>query len=164
MPPPAAPAHVVDSALTGIFVGGLPWWTTDSALRTLCREAAGAHGAVREVRIYEDRVCGRSLGYAFVDFTTGAAAAAAKPALNGKVVDGSSVVVVIATQAPQLGQFGAGPPLAITTAVNAAKGIPNGPAAAAAAAAAAYMPPGYGAAPLPPVLADGQANTLRTRA
>ena len=58
---------------------------------------------VSEVRIFEDRTSGRSLGYAYVEFSTGAAAAAARVHLAGRLQDGVSLTAVPAHQPPRPG-------------------------------------------------------------
>ena len=60
---------------TKIYVGNLPWRTTDVQLTQLF----AAHGDVLSVRIISDRDTGRSRGFAFV---TMASAPAAQEANN----------------------------------------------------------------------------------
>jgi RNA recognition motif-containing protein len=45
-----------------VFVGGLPFATTDDELR----EAFAAHGAVASANVVRDRDTGRSKGFGFV--------------------------------------------------------------------------------------------------
>lgn len=46
-----------------IYVGNLPWSTTEDDLR----DAFGAYGEVLSAKIIEDRETGRSRGFAFVE-------------------------------------------------------------------------------------------------
>ena len=74
---------------TKIYVGNLPWRTTDIQLN----ELFAAHGDVLSVRIISDRDTGRSRGFAFVTMTTAEAAQAAIAALNGSLLEGRTLVV-----------------------------------------------------------------------
>ena len=47
-----------------VFVGGLPFATTDDELR----EIFAAHGAVASANVVRDRESGRSKGFGFVEF------------------------------------------------------------------------------------------------
>jgi len=49
-----------------VFVGGLPFSTTDDELR----EAFAAHGAVASANVVRDRESGRSKGFGFVQMGT----------------------------------------------------------------------------------------------
>lgn len=67
------------SSKRALLVGNLTWWTTDQELEDLCRP----FGAVQEVRILEDKVNGRSRGWAVVEFEEPDAATRAMKALGG---------------------------------------------------------------------------------
>jgi RNA recognition motif-containing protein len=71
-----------------LYIGNLPWATTEDELRDLF----SAHASVLGVRIVTDRQTGRSRGFGFVDVEE-ADAAAAIDALNGALVGGRSLVV-----------------------------------------------------------------------
>lgn len=62
-----------------IFVGNLPWRTTNEDLTALF----APFGAVENARIVTDRETGRSRGYGFVDMTNDEEAKKAIAELNG---------------------------------------------------------------------------------
>ena len=66
-----------------IFVGNLPYSTTDEEMRELFE----AHGTVESAKVITDRVTGRSRGFGFVEMDD-AGAEAAIAALNGTEIDG----------------------------------------------------------------------------
>jgi RNA recognition motif-containing protein len=72
-----------------LFVGGLPWTTTEDELKTLF----AAHGAVASVKIITDKYSGRSKGFGFVEFETDEQGDAAVKALNGTELGGRKIVV-----------------------------------------------------------------------
>ncbi|HTW91842.1 MAG TPA: RNA-binding protein [bacterium] len=72
-----------------IFVGNLPFSATEDQLRALF----GAHGEVSAVNIITDKFTGRSRGFAFVEMSDDAAAAAAIAALNQYQLDGRALTV-----------------------------------------------------------------------
>jgi len=63
-----------------LYVGNLSFDTTENDLQDLFEQ----HGAVTEVALVNDRVTGRSRGFAFVTMNDATAATAAINALNGK--------------------------------------------------------------------------------
>lgn len=67
-----------------IYVGNLPFSTTDAELRRLFE----AHGAVDSVSVITDRETGRPRGFAFVEMSDASSAAAAISTLNGRELDG----------------------------------------------------------------------------
>jgi RNA recognition motif-containing protein len=67
-----------------VFVGGLPFSTTDDELR----ELFAAHGAVASANVVRDRESGRSKGFGFVEFENIEEGKAAEKALNGSEVGG----------------------------------------------------------------------------
>lgn len=71
-----------------LYVGNLPWATSEDDLRQLF----GRHAEVGGVRIITDRETGRSRGFGFVDVDE-ARAEAAIEALNGAEIDGRALVV-----------------------------------------------------------------------
>lgn len=74
---------------TKLFVGNLSYNVTEMQLQDLF----SAHGTVNEVNLVQDRMTGRSRGFAFVTMETKEAADAAMQALNGKNMDGRDITV-----------------------------------------------------------------------
>jgi len=72
-----------------VFVGGLPFSTTDDELR----EAFAAHGAVASANVVRDRESGRSKGFGFVEFENEEEGKAAEKALNGSELGGRTISV-----------------------------------------------------------------------
>jgi RNA recognition motif-containing protein len=76
-------------AATRLFVGNLPYATTEDELRDLFSGV----GAVKSVRIITDFDTGRSKGYGFVEMETPDDADKAIQHLNGRPVGGRTVIV-----------------------------------------------------------------------
>ncbi len=72
-----------------VFVGGLPFATTDDELK----EIFAAHGAVASATVVRDRDSGRSKGFGFVEFENDDEGKAAETALNGSEIGGRSISV-----------------------------------------------------------------------
>ncbi|MBI2592100.1 RNA-binding protein [Candidatus Saccharibacteria bacterium] len=72
-----------------LFVGGLPFATTDDELK----ELFSAHGTVASATVVRDRDSGRSKGFGFVEFEKDEEGKAAEKALNGTEVGGRSISV-----------------------------------------------------------------------
>jgi RNA recognition motif-containing protein len=72
-----------------LFVGGLPFSTTDDELS----EAFAAHGKVASAKVITDRDTGRSKGFGFVEFEDEKEGKAAESALNGKEFGGRTITV-----------------------------------------------------------------------
>lgn len=72
-----------------LFVGNLSWDTTDASLS----EFFAAVGKVITATIIKDRNTGRSKGFGFVEFETEEDAQKALNELNGKELDGRTIVV-----------------------------------------------------------------------
>jgi cold-inducible RNA-binding protein len=72
-----------------LFVGGLPFSTTDDELRDLF----AAHGTVASAAVIKDRETGRSKGFGFVEFESEDEGKAAEKALNGSDLGGRSITV-----------------------------------------------------------------------
>ncbi len=88
-----------------LFVGNLPYTTTEDALR----EIFAADGRnVSRVTIVTDRDSGRSRGFAFVEMASDEEAQAAVSALNGRDMDGRQLRVDIAHDKPGGGGGGGG--------------------------------------------------------
>jgi cold-inducible RNA-binding protein len=72
-----------------LFVGGLPFATTDEELK----ELFGAHGTVSYAKVITDRDTGRSKGFGFVEFENDDEGKAAEKAMNGSDIGGRSITV-----------------------------------------------------------------------
>ena len=72
-----------------LFVGGLPFSTTDDELN----ELFAAHGTVASAVVVKDRDTGRSKGFGFVEFENDNEGKAAEQALNGSDLGGRSITV-----------------------------------------------------------------------
>lgn len=72
-----------------LFVGGLPFATTDEELEQLF----AAHGTVASAAVIKDRDTGRSKGFGFVEFENDEEGKAAQKALDGSDVGGRSITV-----------------------------------------------------------------------
>jgi RNA recognition motif-containing protein len=92
---------------TRLYVGNLPFDTSESQLRTLFAEGGRQ---VSEVKIITDRDTGRPRGFAFVEMGSQADAEAAVSSLNGREFGGRALTVNEAReQAPRRsGGFGGG--------------------------------------------------------
>ncbi len=75
-----------------LYVGNLSWGISDDSLRAAFAE----FGEVTSAQVAMDRMTGRSRGFAFVEFATDEAAAAAVAALDGRELDGRELRVNIA--------------------------------------------------------------------
>jgi len=74
---------------TKLFVGSLPWAVDDQALEDMFKE----FGTVTSAKVIMDRESGRSKGFGFVEFDDDNAAKEAMKALNGKDMQGRTIVV-----------------------------------------------------------------------
>jgi len=72
-----------------IFVGNLPWTTTEDELRHLFY----GYGTVESVRIMTDRETGRSRGFGFVEMPDASQAQAAIAGLHGTALGGRPLTV-----------------------------------------------------------------------
>ncbi|HKX72424.1 MAG TPA: RNA-binding protein [Candidatus Saccharimonadales bacterium] len=72
-----------------LYVGNLPYSTTDDDLRTLFVE----YGTVESTAVISDRETGRSKGFGFVEMSSKEEADKAIEALNGKDNGGRNLVV-----------------------------------------------------------------------
>lgn len=72
-----------------LYVGNLPYKTTDEDLNTLFSQA----GAVESVRVMRDMTTGRARGFAFVDMADDAGAQKAVTQLHGQPLEGRPLVV-----------------------------------------------------------------------
>ena len=74
---------------TKLYVGNLAFQTTSEELQSLFAQA----GTVESASVVEDRMTGRSRGFAFVEMATKEDAAAAIDQFNGKEVGGRALKV-----------------------------------------------------------------------
>lgn len=72
-----------------LYVGGLPYATTDTELK----DAFSQHGAVTSAVIIMDKMSGRSKGFGFVEFSSDDDAQKAIEAMNGKDFGGRTLTV-----------------------------------------------------------------------
>ncbi|MFA7286674.1 MAG: RNA-binding protein [Patescibacteria group bacterium] len=72
-----------------LFVGGLPYSTTDEDLK----DAFSNSGTVASAKIITDRETGRSKGFGFVEMSTDEEADAAISAWNGQSLSGRTITV-----------------------------------------------------------------------
>lgn len=77
---------------TKLYVGGIPYTSTESSLRDAFAQA----GEVLSATIIIDRMTGRSKGFGFVEMADEAAAQAAIDMWNGKEFEGRSLTVNVA--------------------------------------------------------------------
>ena len=75
-----------------LFVGGLPYKTTDSELTDAFSQA----GTVVSAQVIMDRATGRSKGFGFVEMSTDEEADKAVEMWNGKELGGRSIMVDVA--------------------------------------------------------------------
>lgn len=87
-----------------LFVGGLPYSTTEEELRDLFAQA----GAPETVQIIIDRETGRSKGFGFVEMTTDEEAANAINMFNGYELGGRKLQVNEARPMEDRGNRGGG--------------------------------------------------------
>jgi len=72
-----------------LFVGGLPFATTDDELK----ELFAAHGSVASATVVRDRDTGRSKGFGFVEYENDEEGKKAETALNGTEFGGRTISV-----------------------------------------------------------------------
>ncbi len=93
---------------TKLYVGGLPYSTTDDALRDHFAQA----GNVTSASVVIDRMTGRSRGFGFVEMATDEEAKNAISMFHGKDFGGRTITVnearPMAPRAPRSGGFGGG--------------------------------------------------------
>ena len=93
---------------TKLYVGSLPYSTTDERLKEVFSQA----GNVTSATVIIDKMSGRSKGFGFVEMSTEEEAQKAVEMFNGKDLDGRNIVVNEARpmqpRAPRTGGFGGG--------------------------------------------------------
>lgn len=72
-----------------LFVGGLSWDTTDDSLRNFFASV----GTVASATVITDKFSGKSRGFGFVEMSSDEEAKKAIAELNGKSLDGRTIVV-----------------------------------------------------------------------
>jgi len=72
-----------------IYVGGLPYSTTEGQLQEIFAE----YGSVESARVIADKFTGRSRGFGFVEMSSGGEAQKAIEALNGTEIEGRTLTV-----------------------------------------------------------------------
>ena len=72
-----------------LYVGGLPYTTTEAELRDEFSKA----GAVESATIITDKMSGRSKGFGFVEMSSDEEAQKAIEMFNGKELDGRNITV-----------------------------------------------------------------------
>jgi RNA recognition motif-containing protein len=72
-----------------IYVGGLPYATTDQQLQ----ELFSAHGKVESAQVITDKFTGRSKGFGFVEMSSSSESENAIAALNNTEFDGRTITV-----------------------------------------------------------------------
>ncbi len=72
-----------------LFVGSLPWAVNDERLAEIFAEA----GTVESANVVLDKMTGRSRGFGFVEMSTVEEAQKAIETLNGKEVEGRTIIV-----------------------------------------------------------------------
>ena len=72
-----------------LYVGGLPYETTDDGLKELFSEA----GTVESAKVVTDRYSGRSRGFGFVEMASDEEATKAVESMNGKQVGARTITV-----------------------------------------------------------------------
>jgi len=78
--------------MTKLYVGKLAYSTTDDGLR----EAFAAYGNVISAQVAKDRESNQSRGFGFVEMEKDEEAQAAINALDGKELDGRTIIVNVA--------------------------------------------------------------------
>ncbi len=88
-----------------LYVGGLPFSTTDQELKRLF----DTHGTVESAIVIKDKLSGRSRGFGFVEMSNGQEGVTAIAELNGTELGGRSLLVNEARpQAPRQDRVGMG--------------------------------------------------------
>ncbi len=74
---------------TKLYVGNLSYDTAENALR----ELFAAHGNITQINVVQDKLTGKSRGFAFVTLSTSEEAEAAIKALDGRPWEGRHLTV-----------------------------------------------------------------------
>ena len=87
-----------------LYVGSLPYETTEEQLKELFSEA----GSVESATIIMDKYSGRSKGFGFVEMSSDEEAQKAIETLNGRQVGDKNIIVNEARPMKERGSFGGG--------------------------------------------------------
>ncbi len=87
-----------------LYVGGLPYATTEASLEDLFAE----HGTVESARVITDRMTGRSKGFGFVEMGSPEEAEAAAEKLNNSQLEGRTLTVNEAKPREKRDTYGGG--------------------------------------------------------
>lgn len=90
--------------MTNIYVGNLPYSTTEAELRSMFEP----HGQVQRASVVIDRETGRSRGFGFVEMANEAEGKAAIEAMNGQQLGGRALIVNEARPRQEGGPRGGG--------------------------------------------------------
>ena len=77
-----------------LYVGGLPFSTTDAQLEDLF----STHGTIESAKVITDRYTGKSRGFGFVELSSSSESESAINALNGTELEGRTITVNEARQ------------------------------------------------------------------
>lgn len=80
---------IISNLAKRLYVGGLPYETTDDELKELFSEA----GTVESAKVVTDRYSGRSRGFGFVEMANDDEAMKAIESMNGKQIGERSITV-----------------------------------------------------------------------
>lgn len=72
-----------------LFIGSLPWSITNDRLAEIFAEA----GTVESANVVLDKMTGRSRGFGFVEMSTVEEAQKAVETLNGREIEGRTIIV-----------------------------------------------------------------------
>lgn len=87
-----------------LFIGGLPWSMSSQSLKDLFAQ----YGEIVDAVIISDRETGRSKGFGFITFAKEEDAEKAKQEMNGKDIEGRSIIVNTAKPREDKRGFGRG--------------------------------------------------------
>jgi RNA recognition motif-containing protein len=85
-----------------LYVGGLPYSTTDEQLE----ELFSSHGTVESAKVITDKYSGKSRGFGFVELGSSTEAENAINALNNSELEGRTLTVNVARQRENRGGGG----------------------------------------------------------
>jgi cold-inducible RNA-binding protein len=102
--PAAKPIQLLGDVMTKLFVGSLPFETSESELQSMFT----AFGPVTSAKIINDRETGRSRGFGFIEMNDDTHAQAAIEKLHGSTVGSRQIVVNVAKPMEKSGGFNRG--------------------------------------------------------
>jgi len=74
---------------TALYIGNLQWWTTDQDLEDAARE----YGKIKTIKFFENKMNGKSKGYAFVEFHDPFSAKSCKEGLQGRILHDKPIII-----------------------------------------------------------------------